>query len=278
MVNEWDKTDGDRLSATELDNIREMAKGNGILSGLDVTEAGTPSLTVNIAAGTYIANNTYRSYAGGTKTCGAADGTNDRYDVLSGKSDGTITLTAGTAAADPLVPTLPANEILIAILSVPANDTTITNDQIYECGLYGGFIRVDGANKMRAILDMDSHQIDNVTDPTAAQDAATKAYVDAIIPSGTIVMWHGTIANIPTGWVICDGNNSTPNLLDKFVKSVTTAVEDPGSTGGTTQHRHKSSSPTTTTGLYNTGAQVGYYSNYQDHLPPYYEVAFIMKT
>lgn len=52
------------------------------------------------------------------------------------------------------------------------------------------------------------------------------------IPSGLIAMWHGLIANIPSGWVICDGNNSTPNLLDKFVKSVPTAATNPGTTGG----------------------------------------------
>lgn len=51
------------------------------------------------------------------------------------------------------------------------------------------------------------------------------------IPAGLIAIWHGTIANIPSGWVLCDGNNSTPNLLDKFVKSVPTAT-NPGATGG----------------------------------------------
>jgi hypothetical protein len=35
------------------------------------------------------------------------------------------------------------------------------------------------------------------------------------VPVGTIVMWFG--GGIPTGWSICDGNNGTPNLIDKFV-------------------------------------------------------------
>ena len=37
------------------------------------------------------------------------------------------------------------------------------------------------------------------------------------IPSGVIVMWSGAILNIPTGWVICDGTNGTPDLTDRFV-------------------------------------------------------------
>ena len=47
-------------------------------------------------------------------------------------------------------------------------------------------------------------------------------------------MWSGTISNIPTGWVICDGNNGTPNLTDKFIKASSTA----GSTGGSNTHTH----------------------------------------
>ncbi len=46
-------------------------------------------------------------------------------------------------------------------------------------------------------------------------DGAWEAVVG--IPSGVIVMWSGAINAIPTGWVICDGTNSTPNLTDRFV-------------------------------------------------------------
>jgi len=30
-------------------------------------------------------------------------------------------------------------------------------------------------------------------------------------------MWSGAIINIPAGWVLCDGNNGTPNLKDRFI-------------------------------------------------------------
>ena len=50
----------------------------------------------------------------------------------------------------------------------------------------------------------------------------------ASVPSGVIAMWHGAAGAIPSGWVICDGTNSTPNLTDKFIKSTGTA----GGTGG----------------------------------------------
>ena len=35
--------------------------------------------------------------------------------------------------------------------------------------------------------------------------------------AGMIVVWSGAIANIPAGWVLCNGSSSTPDLRDKFV-------------------------------------------------------------
>lgn len=50
--------------------------------------------------------------------------------------------------------------------------------------------------------------------------------------TGTILIWTGSIASIPDGWVLCDGNNGTPNLLGKFAKGIPTSGTAPGSTGG----------------------------------------------
>lgn len=46
---------------------------------------------------------------------------------------------------------------------------------------------------------------------------ATTAFVRDVIPTGVIVMWSGSIASIPAGWYLCDGNNGTPDLRNKFV-------------------------------------------------------------
>lgn len=32
-----------------------------------------------------------------------------------------------------------------------------------------------------------------------------------------IVLFKGTISEIPDGWILCDGANGTPNLVDKFI-------------------------------------------------------------
>ncbi len=48
------------------------------------------------------------------------------------------------------------------------------------------------------------------------------------VPSGAINMWSGTVASIPTGWSLCDGSNGTPDLTDKFIISVSSSLENPG--------------------------------------------------
>lgn len=35
------------------------------------------------------------------------------------------------------------------------------------------------------------------------------------LPTGSIIQWYG--ANIPNGWVLCDGDNNTPNLQPFFL-------------------------------------------------------------
>ena len=52
------------------------------------------------------------------------------------------------------------------------------------------------------------------------------------LPSGIICMWSGTIADIPRGWILCDGSNGTPDLRDKFVKSIPSRFIDPGTIDG----------------------------------------------
>lgn len=166
------------------------------------------------------------------------------------------------------------------------------------------------------------------TAPTAANgtsttQVATTAFVQNsllnLLPSGVIVMWSGTIASIPTGWVLCNGANSTPDLRDRFVVGAgntyavaatggnkdatviahthvaTSTVSDPG-------HSHSYTAPVSglddsggflpdvlsntvaNTGSATTGITVSTAiastggSATNANLPPYYALAYIMKT
>lgn len=43
---------------------------------------------------------------------------------------------------------------------------------------------------------------------------------NALVPTGAIFMWSGSIASIPTGWALCDGTNGTPDLRERFIVGV----------------------------------------------------------
>jgi hypothetical protein len=139
------------------------------------------------------------------------------------------------------------------------------------------------------------------------------------LPTGAIILWSGSIGSIPSGYVICDGTNSTPDLRDRFIigagstyavgatggsadaiivshtHTATSVVTDPGHThtnnaitygsGGPASSSGGSNLPTTatinsaTTGITvaTTNASAGT-SGTNANLPPYYALAYIMKT
>jgi hypothetical protein len=52
---------------------------------------------------------------------------------------------------------------------------------------------------------------------TAFVTTAIAAATAALVPAGMIMIWSGSVGSIPTGWTLCNGSNSTPDLRDKFV-------------------------------------------------------------
>jgi len=132
------------------------------------------------------------------------------------------------------------------------------------------------------------------------------------LPTGAIILWSGSIGSIPSGYVICDGTNSTPDLRDRFVIGAgstyavgatggsadaivvshthTATVTDPGhahttgqafsgsgSVGGTGGPSGVTTSTSTaTTGITVANASTGT-SGTGANLPPYYSLAYIMK-
>lgn len=111
------------------------------------------------------------------------------------------------------------------------------------------------------------------------------------LPKGVILLWYGSLASIPSGFVLCDGTNDTPDLRDKFIVGAgsTYAVDD---TGGSVNHNHTfttdghthdiamganlpaginlddTTDPSTDNGTTDNGSS----------LPPYHSLAYIMKT
>lgn len=131
------------------------------------------------------------------------------------------------------------------------------------------------------------------------------------IPTGGIIIWSGSTGSIPSGWYLCDGTNGTPDLRDRFiigagstyavaatggtadavVVSHTHTITDPGHThsiGGTFQSYGSpnisgvltaistSNTGSNTTGI--TGTNSTGVSGTGANIPPYYALAYIMKS
>lgn len=107
------------------------------------------------------------------------------------------------------------------------------------------------------------------------------------VPSGVIAIWSGSIASIPSGWVICDGNNGTPNLTNMFVYGASDGSaagnSSPGSTSVGSLTIAGNDSAVTMKGAGSTpgdsGSAVGpYVISTNSIMPPYYALAYIQKT
>jgi hypothetical protein len=58
----------------------------------------------------------------------------------------------------------------------------------------------------------------------------SKVSAGGAVPSGVITMWSGSVVSIPSGWLLCDGTNGTPDLRDRFIVGAggTYTVNDTG--------------------------------------------------
>jgi len=101
-----------------------------VLSGLAVT--GGADMTPAVAKGSVLSNRVMFAVAAADVTVTTADATNPRLDLIVVTSAGALAVRAGTPAAAPKPPARTANDVVIAIVYVPANDTAIATTQIID--------------------------------------------------------------------------------------------------------------------------------------------------
>ena len=106
---------------------------------------------------------------------------------------------------------------------------------------------------------------------------------------GMIISYKGSIASIPIGWVFCNGSNGTPDLGDSFI--VCAKQDDGGvaksnvdgglkaSGGAADQPPKTADNPNDVSNVTVTAAEdVAGPSHAHDFVPPFYALAYIMKT
>ena len=88
-----------------------------------------------------------------------------------------------------------------------------------------------GNENIRVDTDLTYNPVTNTLNvPNISGNGSGLSGIEAFV-TGMIILWYGDTGNIPTGFVLCDGNNSTPDLRDKFVVGAGSAYS-PGNSGG----------------------------------------------
>lgn len=107
--------------------------GDGIVSGMIVSQSVPASLIVQIASGSFRINETIYNYAGGNSgTLNAAPSAGYfRYDLLVIGANGVIDYIVGTpATSNPQMPATPADHVLLNFILRVAGDTAIPAERI----------------------------------------------------------------------------------------------------------------------------------------------------
>lgn len=134
--------------------------------------------------------------------------------------------------------------------------------------------------------------------PASSEPKDAFLLLDGRVRHGMIVMWSGAIADIPSGWALCDGANGTPDLRGRFVLGAggNYAKGDTGGTESVTKsHTHSYSGTTSAGSGYSVkgGTSSGSASSMEhthtysgttsareltiDIMPPYLALAYLMK-
>ena len=156
------------VDKVDIDILVAGIDGTGVVSGCAVTAQGTPDMTVAVASGSVIVAGTTATVSSGNVTVGTADATNPRFDLITVNNAGTKACTAGTAAANPVFPAIPADSVVLAAIYVPANDGDIDADQI-----------IDKRVSVIQVINDSTFTAASTTNVNSA--TATKTYIDTEI-------------------------------------------------------------------------------------------------
>ena len=106
---------------------------------------------------------------------------------------------------------------------IDANTTSVNNSINVGVNINGDnanqFVSFFGANSGNQPnrVDNDFTYNPSTNTLTVGTISATNIGGTGAFVSGMIIAWSGSVANIPTGFVLCNGSNNTPDLRDRFI-------------------------------------------------------------
>ena len=110
---------------------------------------------------------------------------------------------------------------------------------------------VSGTQNVTGLFQLDGAAGTSGQVMVSAGSSATPIWGNAFV-SGMIMLWSGSIASIPSGWLLCNGASGTPDLRDRFIVGAGNNYAV-AATGGTADavvvsHTHTASSAVTDPG------------------------------
>ena len=109
-------------------------------------------------------------------------------------------------------------EALYAIHSVGKNENAVT----YRIVCHTNNFNAPSNWLLVAVVNADDNTIKLGTGVIIAAKSSSDR--GSSLPSGTILMWYGNENDVPDGWAICNGSNTTPDLRGRFVLGSGTGV------------------------------------------------------
>ena len=195
-----------------------------------ITFTGTPGGTATVTISPATAQKTY-----------AIRNSTDQSVVLTQGSGGNVTLAAGASAIVACTGAGASSAVFdITALMNTATSVNTANAVVRRDG--SGVIAVTGV-----VGDLTGNVTGDITTTSLTLGGtavtATAAEINTLdgiaptgagfgyVPQGGIIMWSGSVASIPAGWLLCDGTNGTPNLQNRFIVGAGD-THAPGDTGG----------------------------------------------
>ena len=124
-----------------------------------------------------------------------------------------------------LLPLTGTRPVRLGYIVISESTETISVEGRYEgnvrttrVALYAATVRAGGSQQRKSISSFTT--LKSISVLMAELDEAKQHHV----PTGAIMMWSGAIADIPSGWALCNGQNGTPNLQARFIVGAGTSI------------------------------------------------------